>query len=98
MIETHVQDHTIHITGYFNADAYEPLKEALSQVSDKVVLSFDEKCFINSTAHPVVVGEPGGSYFAQQRSHRAVFLFTGGVSCPTMFRKYSRLFRAITRP
>ena len=55
MIETHVQDHTIHITGYFNADAYEPLKEALSQVSDKIVLSFDEKCFINSTGLAVLM-------------------------------------------
>ena len=35
MIETRVEDHTIHITGYFKADAYDPLKEALSQVSDK---------------------------------------------------------------
>ena len=48
-IECTVQDHTIHIIGYFKADAYDPLKEALSQVSDKIVLSFDEKCFINST-------------------------------------------------
>ena len=35
MIETRVEDHTIHITGYVSSDAYGPLKEALSQVSDK---------------------------------------------------------------
>ena len=35
MIETRVEDHTIHITGYCSGDAYEPLKEALSQVLDK---------------------------------------------------------------
>ena len=49
MTETRVEDHTIHITGYVSSDAYEPLKGALSQVSDRIVLSFDEKCFINST-------------------------------------------------
>ncbi len=27
MIETRVEDHTIHITGYVSSDAYEPLKE-----------------------------------------------------------------------
>ena len=47
-METRVEDHTIHITGYVSSDAYEPLKEVLSKVSDKVVLSFDEKSFINS--------------------------------------------------
>ena len=41
MIETRVEDHTIHITGYCSGDAYEPLKEALSQISDRIVLSFD---------------------------------------------------------
>ncbi len=55
MIETRVQDHTIHITGYVSSDAYEPLKEALSQVSDKIVLSFDERCFINSTGLAVLM-------------------------------------------
>jgi anti-anti-sigma regulatory factor len=55
-IQTRVEDHTIHITGYVSSDAYEPLKEALSQVSgDKVVLSFDEKCFINSTGLAVLM-------------------------------------------
>jgi anti-anti-sigma factor len=54
-IECTVQDHTIHIIGYFKADAYDPLKEALSQVSDKIVLSFDEKCFINSTGLAVLM-------------------------------------------
>ena len=48
-IETRVEDHTTHITGYVSSDAYEPLKDALPQVSDEIVLSFDEKCFINST-------------------------------------------------
>ena len=55
MIETRVEDHTIHITGYVSSDAYEPLKEALSQVSDRIVLSFDEKCFINSTGLAVLM-------------------------------------------
>ncbi len=55
MIETRVEDHTIHITGYFSSDAYEPHKEALSQVSDKIVLSFDERCFINSTGLAVLM-------------------------------------------
>ena len=56
MIETRVEDHTIHITGYFNADAYEPLKAALSQVhTDKIVMSFDERCFINSTGLAVLM-------------------------------------------
>ncbi len=50
-----VEDHTIHITGYVSSDAYDPLKEALSQVSDKIVLSFDEKCFINSTGLAVLM-------------------------------------------
>ena len=54
-IETRVEDHTIHITGYFSSDAYEPLKEALSQVSGEIVLSFDEKCFINSTGLAVLM-------------------------------------------
>ena len=55
MIETRVEDHTIHLTGYVSSDAYEPLKEALSQVSDRIVLSFDEKCFINSTGLAVLM-------------------------------------------
>jgi len=55
MIETRVEDHTIHITGYVSSDAYGPLKEALSQVSDRIVLSFDEKCFINSTGLAVLM-------------------------------------------
>ena len=55
MIETRVEDHTIHITGYVSSDAYEPLKGALSQVSDRIVLSFDEKCFINSTGLAVLM-------------------------------------------
>ncbi len=55
-IQTEVQDHTIHITGYVSSDAYEPLKEALSQVSsDQIVLSCDEKCFINSTGLAVLM-------------------------------------------
>ncbi len=29
MIQTRVQDHTIHITGHVSSDADEPLKEAL---------------------------------------------------------------------
>ena len=38
------------------ADAYEPLKEAFSQVtSDKIVLSFEEKCLINSTGLGVLM-------------------------------------------
>jgi anti-anti-sigma regulatory factor len=56
MIETRVQDHTIHITGYCSGDAYEPLKEALEQISeDTLVLSFDEECFINSTGLAVLM-------------------------------------------
>jgi anti-anti-sigma factor len=56
MIECTVQDHTIHITGYCSGDAYEPLKVALSDVSgDTLVLSFDEKCFINSTGLAVLM-------------------------------------------
>ena len=55
MTETRVEDHTIHITGYVSSDAYEPLKGALSQVSDRIVLSFDEKCFINSTGLAVLM-------------------------------------------
>ena len=56
MIETRVEDSTIHITGYVSTDAYEPLKEALSQVSsDEIVLSFDERCFINSTGLAVLM-------------------------------------------
>jgi len=54
-IECTVEDHTIHITGYVSSDAYDPLKEALSQVSDNIVLSFDEKCFINSTGLAVLM-------------------------------------------
>ena len=55
-IQTRVQDHTIHIAGYCSADAYEPLKEALSAISgDTIVLSFDEKCFINSTGLAVMM-------------------------------------------
>jgi anti-anti-sigma regulatory factor len=54
-IQTRAEDHTIHITGYVSSDAYEPLKEALSQVSDQVVLSFDEKSFINSTGLAVLM-------------------------------------------
>ena len=53
-IQTRVENHTIHITGYVSSDAYEPLKEALSQVSDRIVLSFDEKCFINSTGFAIL--------------------------------------------
>ena len=56
MIECTVQDHTIHITGYCSSDAYEPLKVALSDVSgDAIVLSFDEKSFINSTGLAVLM-------------------------------------------
>ncbi len=55
MIQCTLQDHTSHITGYCSGDAYEPLKEALSQVSDEIVLSFDEKCFINSTGLAVLM-------------------------------------------
>ena len=56
MIECTLEDHTIHITGYCSGDAYEPLKVALSDVSmDKLVLSFDEKCFINSTGLAVLM-------------------------------------------
>ena len=56
MIETRVEDHTIHITGYFRADAYDPLKGALSQIAgDTIVLSFDEKSFINSTRLAVLM-------------------------------------------
>ena len=55
-IETQIQDNVIHITGYVSSDAYEPLKDALSQVSsDKLVLSFDEKSFINSTGLAVLM-------------------------------------------
>ncbi len=55
-IQTRVEDHTIHITGYVSSDAYEPLKEALSQVSsDKIVLYFDEKCFLSSTGLAVLM-------------------------------------------
>ena len=54
-IDARVEDHTIHITGYCSGDAYEPLKEALSQVSDQIVLSFDEQCFINSTGLAVLM-------------------------------------------
>jgi anti-anti-sigma factor len=55
-IETRVQDHTIHITGYCSVDTYEPLKVALSQIpGDTIVLSFDEKSFINSTGLAVLM-------------------------------------------
>jgi anti-anti-sigma regulatory factor len=57
-IETRVEAHTIHITDYFNADAFEPLKAALSQISGQIVLSFDEKCFINSTGLAVLMDLP----------------------------------------
>ena len=36
-IECTVEDHTIHITGYCSGDAYEPLKAAVSQVSDQIL-------------------------------------------------------------
>jgi len=56
MIECTVQDHTIHITGYCTGDAYEPLKVALSGIAgDTIVLSFDEKSFINSTGLAVLM-------------------------------------------
>jgi anti-anti-sigma regulatory factor len=54
-IECTIEDYTIHITGYCSGDAYDPLKEAQSQVEDTIVLSFDEKCFINSTGLAVLM-------------------------------------------
>ena len=55
-IECTVEDHTIHITGYVTADAYDPLKEALEKITgDTIVLSFDEKSFINSTGLAVLM-------------------------------------------
>ena len=63
MIKTRVEDHTIHISGYVSSDAYDPLKEALSQVSDRIVLSFDEKCFINSTGLAVRSGHANTPHF-----------------------------------
>ncbi len=56
MIECTVENHTIHITGYCSGDAYEPLKQALEQISgETIVLSFDEKSFINSTGLAVLM-------------------------------------------
>jgi len=41
----------IHIGGYISSDALDPLETAFQQASDapKIVVVFDEKCFINST-------------------------------------------------
>ncbi len=55
MIQTRIEDHTIHITGYVSSDAHEPLKDALPQVTGKIVLSFEEKSFINSTGLAVLM-------------------------------------------
>ena len=42
---------TIHIAGYISTDAADPLETAFQQASDapKILVVFDEKCFINST-------------------------------------------------
>ena len=41
----------IHIGGYISNDAAEPLETAFQEASDatKILVVFDEKCFINST-------------------------------------------------
>ena len=49
---TNKPDHAeIRIAGYLSSDSADLLDEAMQQVGDtkKVVLIFDEKCFINST-------------------------------------------------
>lgn len=56
-IQTRVEGPTIHIEGYVSSDAYEPLKEALAQVSDgdELTLAFDESVFINSSGLAVIL-------------------------------------------
>ena len=55
-IQTRVEDHTIHNTGYASSDAYEPLHEAISQVQgDKIILSFSEDSFLNSVGIAVLL-------------------------------------------
>ena len=49
---TNTPDHTeVRIAGYLSSDSADRLDEAMQEVGDakKVVLIFDEKCFINST-------------------------------------------------
>jgi anti-anti-sigma factor len=49
---THEADHsTVRIGGYISTDAADPLETAFQQTSDalKILVVFDEKCFINST-------------------------------------------------
>ena len=46
----------IHIGGYLSANAGDRLSEAFSQIgdADKILLLFDEKCFINSSGLAVL--------------------------------------------